>query len=398
MSDRYDVVVVGAGPAGIAAACRAAESGARVLVADDNLAAGGQIWRGEKSEPWLRRFALSGAVLEAGSAVFDDRLLQRGRTVILATGARELFLPFPGWTLPGVTGVGGLQALIKGGLDVTGKRVVVAGSGPLLSVAASLARERGASVMLVAEQAPAARVMRFARGLWRQPAKLAQGAGLALSLLGVARQSGCWVEQATGDGLLQRVRVRRGNNTWEEPCDLLAVGFGLTPNVELAQLPGCHLDDGFVSTGDWQQTSVEGVHAAGELTGIGGVDKATAEGEIAGLAAANRHAAARALFPRRAQCRAFAGALKTTFALRDEVKQLARPETLICRCEDVPLADLRGFAGWREAKLQTRCGMGACQGRVCGAITRALWGWGPGAPRPPLYPVPVGDLMKSRSS
>lgn len=398
MSDRYDVVVVGAGPAGIAAACRAAESGARVLVLDDNLAAGGQIWRGEQSEPWLQRFTRSGAALETSSAVFDERVLQRGRAVILATGARELFLPFPGWTLPGVTGAGGLQALIKGGLDVTGKRVVVAGSGPLLSVVASLAREKGASVMLVAEQAPAARVRQFVRGLWRHPAKLAQGAGLALSLLGAAHQFGCWVEQATGDGFLQRALVRRGRTLSEEPCDLLALGFGLIPNVELAQLLGCHLNEAFVSTGDWQQTSVEGIYAAGELTGIGGVDKAIVEGEIAGLAAANRHAGARALFPRRARCREFAGALKTTFALRDEVKQLARPDTLICRCEDVPLSDLRAHAAWREAKLQTRCGMGACQGRVCGAITRALWGWGPGTPRPPLFPVPVGDLMKSRSS
>lgn len=392
MNGGYDVVVVRAGPAGLAAACRAAESGARVLVMDDNAAAGGQVWRGEQGE-WQERFARSGAALETGRAVIDERVRERGGTVVLATGARELFLPFPGWTLPGVVGAGGLQALIKSGYDVAGKRVVVAGSGPLLYAAAALAREKGASVMLVAEQAPGAAVAGFVRGLWRHPEKLAQGVGLAMALGGVEAVRRCWVEEAMGRGRVEGVKMRCGRRVWEESCDVLAAGFGLTPNTELAEMLGCHVRAGAVETGDWQQTSVEGVYAAGEVTGIGGVEKSVVEGEIAGLAAAGRRAEAERLFGRRAQWRRFGEELGRAFALREEVKRLARGETVLCRCEDVTVGQLRDRAGWREAKLRTRCGMGACQGRVCGAITRTLFGWGPSKPRPPLYPTRFEDLF-----
>jgi NADPH-dependent 2,4-dienoyl-CoA reductase/sulfur reductase-like enzyme len=392
MSGAFDVVVVGAGPAGLAAACRAADSGARVVVLDDNTAAGGQIWRGEQGE-WLERFAQSGAVLETQAAAIDERVRQRGKAVILATGARELFLPFPGWTLPGVVGAGGLQALIKSGYDVAGQRVVVAGSGPLLYAAAALAREKGAAVMLVAEQAEGAAVKAFARRLWRHPDKLAQGARLTMSLGGVASERGCWVEEALGRERVEWVRMRRGPRVWEERCDILAAGFGLIPNVELASMLGCQVREGVVETGEWQQTSVEGVYAAGEVTGIGGVDKAVVEGEIAGLAAVGRRAEAEPLFGKRASWRRFGSELEKAFALRDEVKRLARAKTVVCRCEDVTLGQVQGAAGWREAKLRTRCGMGACQGRVCGAITRTLFGWGPAAPRPPLYPTRFEDLL-----
>ncbi len=393
----FDIAVVGAGPAGIAAACRAAENGARVVVIDDNPAPGGQIWRGEKSEPWIERFKRSGAVLERDTAV-DERVRQRGAKLILATGARELFLPFPGWTLPGVTGVGGLQALIKSGLAVKGMRVVIAGSGPLLLAAASLARSKGAVVRLVAEQAPGGRVTGFAGALWRHPGKALQGAELILTLIGVRYDAGCFVEEACGEGQVEHVRVRRGERAWEEKCDLLAVGFGLVPNTELAALLGCDLDSGFVRTGDWQQTSVPGVYAAGELTGIGGVEKSLVEGEIAGLAAAGREADAERLFSRRASWKRFAARLQSAFALEPVLKKLAREDTCVCRCEDVPLSELKGRASWREAKLQTRCGMGSCQGRICGAATREILGWGADSVRPPAFPTKVRNLIESKSS
>ena len=179
-SREFDVVIVGAGPAGIAAACRAAEAGRRSIVLDEGLGPGGQIWRPQRARTARRRRARIGsrgsrpvgAVVQRSTSVFDVRRTAAGgflvsgehdgrafevtgRAIILATGARERFLPFPGWTLPNVVGIGGAQALLKAGTSFVGKRVVIAGSGPLLlPVAASLAKS-GAKVALVAEQAAA---------------------------------------------------------------------------------------------------------------------------------------------------------------------------------------------------------------------------------------------------
>ncbi|HKR22261.1 MAG TPA: FAD/NAD(P)-binding oxidoreductase, partial [Pyrinomonadaceae bacterium] len=170
-----DVLIVGAGPAGLAAAYRAAQDGRRrVTVVDDNPDAGGQIWRGERREPrsreaqaWFQRLRSVQVELITGARVFQQveprKLLAEMsdggvcelmfENVVLATGARERFLPFPGWTLPNVMGAGGLQALVKGGLPVEGKRIVIAGSGPLLLAVAAYLRDHGADVLCVAEQA-----------------------------------------------------------------------------------------------------------------------------------------------------------------------------------------------------------------------------------------------------
>ncbi len=168
---RFDVAVVGAGPAGIAAALAAADSGRTVGLIDDNPAAGGQIWRAaynsarpSASSIWFDRLNKSAVQIVRGARVFhaatgelaaesDDSAIQISYgKLILATGARELFLPFPGWTLPNVMGAGGLQALVKSGLDISGKRIVIAGTGPLLLAVAAYARKCGAKVIGICEQ------------------------------------------------------------------------------------------------------------------------------------------------------------------------------------------------------------------------------------------------------
>ncbi len=160
------------------------------------------------------------------------------------------------------------------------------------------------------------------------------------------------------------------------------------PNTELAALLGCGTE-----VDEFQQTRMAGVYAAGEVTGIGGVDLATVEGEIAGYAAAERHDRAKALFHTRARYRRFAVALARAFALRGELRSLVQDDTLVCRCEDVTWESLRGYASWREAKLQTRCGMGACQGRVCAGALEFLKGWKVESVRPPVFPARVGTLL-----
>src|SRR5262249_8760006 len=136
------------------------------------------------------------------------------------------------------------------------------------------------------------------------------------------------------------------------------------------------------------------VYCAGESTGIGGLELSLVEGEIAGLAAADKRDVAQKLFPIREKHRKFADLLNRTFALHDELKQLAAPETIVCRCEDVTFERLRVHRSWRAAKLQTRCGMGPCQGRVCGGAVEFLFGWRAESVRPPALPVRVESLIR----
>jgi NADPH-dependent 2,4-dienoyl-CoA reductase/sulfur reductase-like enzyme len=408
MADRdFDVVVVGAGPAGLAAACRAAECGRRVAMLDDNPQPGGQIWRGasKQAAQWVRMAERHGVEWMAGARVFDAPAPQQlavemldgecrvgYRSLILATGARERFLPFPGWTLPNVMGAGGLQALAKSGMPIAGKRVIVAGSGPLLLAVGRYMHGHGADVRLIAEQAPQAAVMRFVLSF---PRKLLQAITLRAGLLGVPYLTSCWPVSAQGREKLESVTLRRGDGrTWTEPCDYLACGFGLIPNVELAALLGCRLSQSGVYVDEFQEASEAGVFSAGEATGIGGLELSLVEGEIAGYAAGGNTARAKALITARASYRRFAAALEEAFALRAELRDLPQPTTLICRCEDVSMERVRACANWREAKLHTRCGMGPCQGRICGGAAEFLLGWQSESVRPPVLPARVGSMSR----
>jgi len=400
-----DLLVVGAGPAGMAAAWRAAQNGLRVCVVDDNPAAGGQIWRGGPPEAtvWFERIRSVDVEAINGARVFAQ--LRHGtllaettsgvcelsyKSLVLATGARERFLPFPGWTLPNVMGAGGLQALVKTGLPIEGKRVVVAGSGPLLLAVAAYLRGHGANVLLIGEQASSVQLARFAVGLF---SKRSQAFELKRQLKSVPYRSGCWVAEAHGTEKLESVTLVHGKKRWRVACDYLACGFHLVPNVELAELLGCDTEFGNVKVNAFQETTVANVYSAGETTGIGGLELSLVEGEIAGLAAAGKQNAARELFPERVKQRKFADLLNRTFALRDELKHLSTPKTIVCRCEDVTLERLRKHNSWRAAKLQTRCGMGPCQGRVCGGAVEFLFGWRAESVRPPITPVRIDSLI-----
>ncbi|GAB4242700.1 MAG: FAD/NAD(P)-binding oxidoreductase [Acidobacteriota bacterium] len=408
----FDVVVVGGGPAGVSAAVAAARLGAAVAVVDGGPAPGGVVWgapsarRPRGLRRVLDRFAESGAAWFGEHTVVDlpeaGLLLVEGpggtsefraRNLVLATGARERFLPFPGWTLPNVVGVGGLQRLLKHGLAVRGRRAVLVGTGPLLPAVGAELAGRGAEVVLVAEQAKAPRLARLAPALLRRPGKLFEAVGY-LARLRNRYGTGWRPVRAEGTDRVERVTLQRGGRSLTVPCDVLGIGFGLVPNTEAARLLRCRLEGGYVWVDERLATSVTGVWAAGELVADGGVEFAVASGFLAGAYAAGATKVSGRLRRRLRAAAAFARVLGRVLSLDPELRAAVTDATVVCRCEDVPWGAVRTRTSARDAKLQTRCGMGPCQGRVCGPAVEFLAGWnGLEGGRPPLFPTAVHSWL-----
>ncbi|NBF00636.1 FAD-dependent oxidoreductase, partial [Nonomuraea sp. K271] len=330
----------------------------------------------------------------------------RTRRLLIATGAYDRPLPFPGWDLPGVLTAGGAQALLKGSGVVAGRRVVVSGTGPfLLPVACGLAGA-GARVLGVYEAGGAL-------GLARRPLLALDKAGEAaryavdLARHRVPYRTRQAVVAAHGEREVEAVTVARLDKGWNiiatrvVECDTVAAGYGFVPQIELGTQLGCgtrHDVDGSqvlaVDTG--QRTTVPGVWAAGEPTGVGGWRLSELEGRVAGLAivadsralhagpatgTAPREGAARAvpgvLVRRRVRWRRFGEALQRAYPVKPGWQGWLRDDTLVCRCEEVPLARVReaqglGATDARSIKLLARPGMGWCQGRVCGYALSCL--------------------------
>ncbi|AWZ06020.1 MULTISPECIES: NAD(P)/FAD-dependent oxidoreductase [unclassified Streptomyces] len=452
-----DLAVVGAGPAGLAAAVTAAGLGLRVTLLDAGERPGGQYYRHPAPalgaarpealhhgwsafaprEAALRAHeaagrithlpfhhvwtvvpdgaAAPGWILHAVAGPEEGPARVRARAVLLATGAYERQLPFPGWTLPGVVGAGGAQAMLKSGLVLPGKRVVVAGSGPLLLAVAGSLGAAGARVPAVVEAAAYTGYAAHTPVLLRNPAKLAEAAtyGSALLRHGIRFLTRHAVTEAHGTGRVEAVTVARLDRDWRPvpgtgrriPCDALAVGHGLVPQLELATGLGCATatgPDGAVALelDPDGRTSVPGIWSAGETGGVGGAQLALAEGEIAAHALAGRPVPAR-LARTRTRLRAFAAAMAAAHRPGPGWTGWLREDTDVCRCEEVPAGRIReavrdlGARDARTVKLLTRAGMGWCQGRMCGPAVAALAGHDPAPDRRPLScPVPLGHLAE----
>jgi NADPH-dependent 2,4-dienoyl-CoA reductase/sulfur reductase-like enzyme len=447
----YDVAVVGAGPAGLAAAVTAAEAGLDVVLIDAGRRPGGQYYRhhvgetGELHHGWdaftrlrdrLDRVTYlpghrvwhveRGFTVHAIAGDRDERPVRiQAKTLVIAAGAHDRSLPFPGWELPGVLTAGGAQALLRGDLVTAGSRVVVAGTGPfLLPVAAGLARA-GARVVGVFE---GNRPYGFARHVARHPDKAVEAAGYAAALARhrIPYRTGQAVVAAHGSDAVEAVTVARLDRAWLPvservvECDAVAAGYGFTPQLEIPLQLGCatrvDVDGSLVAEVDAaQRTSVSGVYAAGETTGVGGAQLSLVEGELAGLAVAEAlrgavspRAAVRRLAARRRRLRTFASAMHRAYAVRPGWTSRLRDDTIVCRCEEVSCAQFAaaaelGAADPRSAKLLSRAGMGWCQGRVCGYATTRLTAAATGrepdaddlrgiAQRPIAQPVRLGDL------
>ena len=479
-----DIAVVGAGPAGLAAALAAAGFGCTVTLIDSGPAIGGQIYRQNllgadrgagapgagavpprlhraarhrrirhlaatsvwhaEQEPdgWFRLrlagpdrpepepdgeaggtgTALGGQAGGAGPAVL------RARAVVLATGAAELVLPFPGWDLPGVTTAGAAQALLKSQGVTVGQRVLVSGSGPLLfPVAAGLA-EAGVRVVAVLEATAAGVGARHAVRFAAYPGRLREAAGYAATLVRhrVPVRAGHAVVACRGAGRVERATIARLDRDWrpvpgsrrEEAVDAVHVSFGFSPALDLARLLGCAdaqhpiRPTAAVRCDADLATSVAGVFAAGEVTGVGGAQAAELKGYLAGASAARYlgrlhpvayTARTRTLRSRLGPARRFAALLDDAYPLRPGWLDWPEPDTIACRCEETRWAEIgqavaAGAADVRSVKGLTRCGMGYCQGRICGPIVQYAVAAAAGRPlgevgdlhsRPVLTPVPL---------
>lgn len=454
-----DLVVVGGGPAGLAAALAAAQAGVDVVLVDGAHQLGGQIWRQSAAGPLqpaagrlgpaagplgpaadpvpgpMRSVATHprievrtgvtvwrAARRPGGGAVLslDDGSELDARAVVLASGASELVLPFPGWDLPGVVTPGAAQALLKAHAVPIGRRVVVAGTGPFLWPVAAALHQAGARVVALVEAAPASRLVGLGSRLAAHPRIAAQAAGYLRTVLAarIPVLTGRVVIAARGVDAVHSVIVAApdGSSAREIAVDAACVGWGFVPSVELARALGCRETPhpsrplSAVEVDRDQRTTVPGVLAAGEATGIGGVVVASAEGTIAGAAAAAQVGAG-AIDVSRARttlrrARDAARLLDRAFPLPAAWTGWLTPHTVVCRCEEVTWAQVSGAvdAGLRDVRAikgQLRCGMGWCQGRMCGPAIQSAVAICTGLPvnavgdlatRPLAAPVPLGRL------
>lgn len=420
---KYDLLIVGGGPAGLAAAIEARRTGLRVLLVDERPTLGGQIFKQpgflvrdhhglgrdhERGRSLIAEVERSGAeirlrttcvALGAGEAVLVEDGLPartvRARHVLLAPGAHDRPVVFPGWTLPGVITAGGAQTLVKSHRVSLGTRVLFAGSGPLALAFPAQLRRYGASVIAVLEAGPPPRVrdaIRLARAVRGNARLLVDALGYRTELARgrVPVRYRRIVVRAEGDDRVERVTHAAVDGDWrvipgtEETTavDTLCIGYGFVPSIELMRLVGCRfrfdedLGGHVVVVDEWMRTTVPGVSAAGDCTGVEGSYVAEDEGRLAVLGITEDERRAGPVRRRLAQKRRFRRALLPLHRVGPGIFELATRDTVICRCEELTLADLEpvlsATTDVNVIKGLTRAGMGLCQGRNCQRHVAAL--------------------------
>lgn len=450
LRDEYDVAVVGAGPAGLAAASLCARSGLLTVLFDEQSAPGGQIYRGITATPvqdrailgpdyWTgekiaREFLASGAQyvpgasvwsltpeLELGVSVGGGSQLLRARRVILATGALERPFPIPGWTLPGVMTAGAAQSLLKSSGLVPSGRTVIAGSGPLLWLLAWQMLNAGATIDALLDTTPAGNRVRALPHIGSFLFSPYLMKGLAL-LRAVRRRvdvrAGVTELRAEGQEKVAAVSYCTASGaSGTLPVDNLLLHQGVVPNVNLAMSAGIEHrwnEDQLCwvpVTDRCGATSMPGLYVAGDGAGIAGAQAAAWRGV---LAASDVIRAVRPDVARPSEALARAAVARFTRGRRfldllyRPAKSFRQPsgDTVVCRCEEVTARQIAdavklGCPGPNQMKSFLRCGMGPCQGRLCGLTVTELIAEARGVPpqevgyyriRPPVKPITVAEL------
>ncbi|MCB1509298.1 MAG: FAD-dependent oxidoreductase [Hyphomicrobiaceae bacterium] len=450
-----DLIVVGAGPAGLGAATVAAEAGARVVVLDDQSSAGGQVYRGiarsdaaslailgedyAKGRGLAERFAASGAEHRSGATVWQvtperevayscagkSRIVS-APAILLATGALERPMPVQGWTLPGVMTAGAAQTLLKSSM-LAADDAVFAGSGPLLYLIAAQYLRAGVRIAAVLDTTDAGALRRSA---WHTPAALLRGDLLAKGRRWIAEveAGGATVVRnitalrIDGETAATGVSYKTGGPDWTSvESQHVFLHQGVVPNVNLSISTGMRhdWDAGQLCwrpvTDPWGHSSLDGIFVAGDGGGISGATAAEAEGTLAGLAILARlgRISARERDARRRDAQAV---LRSEGRIRPFLDAWFRPAdafrvpqdktTIVCRCEELTAGDIEaaigpGIAGPNQLKSFCRAGMGPCQGRQCGLTVQEIIAQRTGRPlaevgyyrlRPPIKPVRLEEL------
>jgi thioredoxin reductase/bacterioferritin-associated ferredoxin len=470
MSEIYELAVIGAGPAGMEAAIAASVAGVKTVIIDGLSREGGQYYR----KPATAFTASRKTVVEKEGDLLTERLVGapaakiynaltwgifkeeeiegwliglygaeapkwvHARTLVLANGAYDIPVAFPGWTLPGVITSGAALILVKSQGVAPGQRALVTGSGPLLLSAAAHLIDAGVEVVGVCET-----TRLFPKGIVYAPVMLGQPRRMQeamqyLSLLlrkQVPYRTGWSILEVHGKEHVEEALIAKVDSKGiplsasirTERVDTVVCGFGLTPNTGLARMMGCKMEyqpvnGGWVPLRDpMLQTSLQGVYMAGDGAGICGAENARLEGRLVGTAIAlltghlsNQEAEKiiKRISPELARQRRFGRLLGELFSPKPGWTSLARDETQLCRCEEVNLAEVKaavanGARTLGEVKMVTRVGMGNCQGRMCehsvvGAIMQACSkekaspdSVGMYSIRPPLHPLPMDFLAEA---
>lgn len=423
MSKIYDFIIIGAGPTGLAAAATAAACGVSSLVIDEQPQPGGQIYRNiETATPadcdFLGKDYRYGKKLSAvfrqssttylpGATVWDVDPTPKvcyskngastqvaGRKLLVADGAMERPVPIPGWELCGVMGAGAADVLLKSANLVPSSGVVLCGNGPLLLLVATHYVKLGIRIQAILETGSPSRYLStlpaFAKA-FKAPGYLAMGAAMLIKLLmsGVPWFTGVTDIEAVGDERVTAVCFAHRRKKKEIPTNLLLLHNGVVPHTRLTRHLNCqHLWDGlqrcrYPQTDQWGHTTAEGVYAAGDTAGVAGAKIAELKGRITALEVAyqlnklskkERDLKAAPFFRNLAREKAARPFIDLLFAPSQQLIVPKNDDTLVCRCEEVTAGHIRqavrqGFVEVNSVKTATRCGMGPCQGRMCGLVT-----------------------------